>query len=141
PPVAPVAVEDVAGPAEPGGPALATTGATVASAAAFAALLVGGGALVLWLRRRAHASPDQVTLAVTCTPRGRPRPRWRRASASPRTRDAAAGGEARVRRRRVASAPRVARPGPADGPLAAPEARTRRPQDRHRLDHALADLA
>jgi len=55
PPVAPVAVEDVAGPAEPGGPALATTGATVAGAAAFAALLVGGGALVLWLRRRARA--------------------------------------------------------------------------------------
>ncbi|MGO1292803.1 MAG: hypothetical protein ACTMIE_01655, partial [Cellulosimicrobium funkei] len=55
PPVAPVAVEDVAGPEEPTGPALATTGATVAGAAAFAALLVGGGALVLWLRRRAQA--------------------------------------------------------------------------------------
>lgn len=55
PPVAPVAVEDVAGPAEPSGPALAATGATVAGAAAFAALLVGGGAVVLWLRRRAQA--------------------------------------------------------------------------------------
>ncbi|MBM7817818.1 hypothetical protein JOE63_000295 [Cellulosimicrobium cellulans] len=55
PPVAPVAVENVAGPAEPGGPALATTGATVAGAAAFAALLVGGGVLVFWLRRRVQS--------------------------------------------------------------------------------------
>lgn len=55
PPVAPVAVENVAGPAEPAGPALATTGATVAGAAAFAALLVGGGALVFWLRRRVQS--------------------------------------------------------------------------------------
>ncbi|KZM77062.1 hypothetical protein [Cellulosimicrobium sp. I38E] len=55
PPVAPVAAEDVPAPAGASGPELATTGATVAGAAAFAALLVGGGALVFWLRRRVQS--------------------------------------------------------------------------------------
>jgi hypothetical protein len=56
PPVAPVAAEDVAGAAPTSnGPQLASTGATVAGAVGFAALLVGGGALVFWLRRRVQA--------------------------------------------------------------------------------------
>jgi hypothetical protein len=55
PPVAPVAAEDVPAPVGASGPELATTGATVAGAAAFAALLVGGGALVFWLRRRVQS--------------------------------------------------------------------------------------
>ncbi|MBN0038633.1 hypothetical protein JN535_00400 [Cellulosimicrobium cellulans] len=54
PPAGAVGGVEAGGPT-PSGPALASTGATVAGAAAFAALLVGGGALVLWLRRRAHA--------------------------------------------------------------------------------------
>jgi len=53
PPAGTVGVVDAAAP--PAGPALATTGATVAGAAAFAALLVGGGALVFWLRRRVQS--------------------------------------------------------------------------------------
>jgi hypothetical protein len=55
PPVAPVAAEDVAAPAAGDGAQLASTGATVAGAVGFAALLVGGGALVFWLRRRVQA--------------------------------------------------------------------------------------
>jgi hypothetical protein len=55
PPVAPVAAEDVTAPGQSSGPALASTGATVAGAVAFAVLLVGGGALVFWLRRRVQA--------------------------------------------------------------------------------------
>lgn len=55
PPVAPVAAEDVTAPGQASGPALASTGATVAGAVAFAVLLVGGGALVFWLRRRVQA--------------------------------------------------------------------------------------
>ncbi|MCB7135761.1 hypothetical protein [Cellulosimicrobium marinum] len=55
PPVAPVAAEDVELVADEQGPALASTGATVAGAAAFALLLVAGGGVVLWLRRRVQA--------------------------------------------------------------------------------------
>jgi hypothetical protein len=56
PPVAPIAAEDVTlVSAEDEGSRLASTGATVAGAAAFAALLVGGGVLVFWLRRRVHS--------------------------------------------------------------------------------------
>ncbi len=55
PPVAPVAAEDVTAPGQSSGPALASTGATVAGAVGFAVLLIGGGALVFWLRRRVQA--------------------------------------------------------------------------------------
>ncbi|MBD5784642.1 hypothetical protein IF650_00480 [Cellulosimicrobium terreum] len=49
--------EDVAGatPVEPSGPSLASTGATVAGAVGLAVLLIGGGAVVFWLRRRVQA--------------------------------------------------------------------------------------
>ena len=56
PPVEPVAAEDVTLVSDDeDGPQLATTGATVAGAAAFAVLLVAGGAVVFWLRRRVQA--------------------------------------------------------------------------------------
>ncbi|WP_069385523.1 hypothetical protein [Cellulosimicrobium cellulans] len=56
PPVAPIAAEDVTLVSdEDEGSQLASTGATVAGAAAFAVLLVGGGVLVFWLRRRVQA--------------------------------------------------------------------------------------
>ncbi|MFC8922816.1 hypothetical protein [Cellulosimicrobium sp. NPDC057127] len=56
PPVAPIAAEDVTLVSDQAeGSQLASTGATVAGAAAFAVLLVGGGALVVWLRRRVQA--------------------------------------------------------------------------------------
>ncbi|OLT54445.1 hypothetical protein [Cellulosimicrobium sp. CUA-896] len=55
PPVEPIAAEDVTLVSDDEGSQLASTGATVAGAAAFAVLLVGGGALVLWLRRRVQA--------------------------------------------------------------------------------------
>lgn len=55
PPVAPIAAEDVTLVSDDEGSQLASTGATVAGAAAFAVLLVGGGVLVFWLRRRVQA--------------------------------------------------------------------------------------
>lgn len=54
PPVAPIAAEDVTLVSDED-EQLASTGATVAGAAAFALLLVGGGVLVFWLRRRVQA--------------------------------------------------------------------------------------
>ncbi|WP_435737780.1 hypothetical protein V5D56_04030 [Cellulosimicrobium sp. PMB13] len=53
PPVAPVAAEDATLVSDDD--QLASTGATVAGAATFAVLLVAGGALVFWLRRRVLA--------------------------------------------------------------------------------------
>lgn len=53
PPVAPVAAEDATLVSDDD--QLASTGATVAGAATFAVLLVAGGALVFWLRRRVQA--------------------------------------------------------------------------------------
>ncbi|WP_251152961.1 hypothetical protein [Cellulosimicrobium sp. Marseille-Q4280] len=55
PPVAPVAAEDVTLVSAGDDDQLASTGATVAGAATFAVLLVAGGALVFWLRRRVQA--------------------------------------------------------------------------------------
>jgi hypothetical protein len=55
PPVAPVAAEDVTLVSSGDDDELASTGATVAGAATFAVLLVAGGALVFWLRRRVQA--------------------------------------------------------------------------------------
>lgn len=55
PPVTPVADEDATPVSAGEDDELASTGATVAGAATFAVLLVAGGALVFWLRRRVQA--------------------------------------------------------------------------------------